>query len=114
MMPRSEIQKAEKDILVNKQLIERRETALRLWKNPDFKKLVVEGFMLEDAARYVQESVDNLMEPHMRADALAMAQASGHLKRYLSLAVTMAENAEQRIIDAEELIVALRQEGSDE
>lgn len=93
-----------------KELIERRQMALRLAQNLEFRKLILEGFCLQDAARYVQESSDPLMTPEQRQDALNMAQASGHLKRYLSIVVQMGAHAERTMADLEEALAQARAE----
>lgn len=93
-----------------KELVERREMALRLSKNPDFKKLILEEFMVNEAARYVQTSADPAMGPQERADALNLAQASGHLKRWLSVLVAMGNQANGQIPDLEEAIEQARAE----
>ena len=95
-------------------LIERRELALKLYNNRDFRKLILEHFCLNDAARYVQESADPMLPEQQRADALAMAQASGHLKRYLSLCVLMGADALSKSSELEEMLAQARAGGDNE
>lgn len=83
---------------------------IRLQNNPDFKKVINEGFMLYEAARYAQESGDPALTPTQRQDALNMAQASGHLKRFLSISVVMANEADNSLRGAEAEIENLRAE----
>jgi hypothetical protein len=91
-----------------KVVMDRRNMALRLAKNTDFRTLILDGFCLHDAARYVQTSADPAMTAEARADALSMAQASGHLKRYLSLAVQMGAHAERTMPELDEALVEAR------
>ena len=91
-----------------KELIARREAAIRLHSNPDFKKLIVDGFMLEEAARYVQLSQDPSLEPHQQTDALRLAQASGHLKRFLQVTIQLGNTAEGEMGDLDEMIEEAR------
>ena len=91
----NQVQQLEKQLDDAKTLVETRQMAIRLFQNPDFKKLIMDGFCLHDAARYAQESGDPALDVEQRADALAMAQASGHLKRFLSMAVQMGAHAER-------------------
>ena len=93
-----------------KVLVDRRQTALRLYKNKDFRSLIMDGFCLHDAARYAQESGDPLLTPEQRADALNMAQASGHLRRWLSLCVQMGAHAEREMSNIEEALNEARAE----
>src|SRR4051812_43154942 len=99
----------ERQLVDNKRLIERREMAQRLANNRDFKKLILEEFCGTDCARYAQESADPALRAEDRADALSMAQASGHLKRYLSLVIRMSSTAERNITDLEETLEEMRQ-----
>lgn len=97
-----------------KEAIELRDCALRLHENADFKKLILNKFMLEECARYVQVSADPALKPENRADALAIAQAAGHLKRYLSIVVQMGNHAENSMVRLDEAIDDVRNEGGDE
>ncbi|QEM41176.1 hypothetical protein HYP85_gp090 [Pseudomonas phage Zuri] len=78
-----------------------RDAVLRLQKNRDFIKVINEQFLVHECARYVHCSADPALDPASRADALAIAQAAGHLKRFLSVMVTMGNHAESQIPDIE-------------
>jgi hypothetical protein len=106
----SEVQQLEQQLKDAKHLIERRDMALRLAENRDFRTLILDGFCKEEAARWVQLSTDPALNAEQRADSLQMAQASGPLKRYLSVQVTMANVAERELPDLEEAIDAARAE----
>ena len=106
----SEVIALERQQSDSKLLVERRQMALRLAENHDFRKLILEGFCLQDAARYVQESADPFMSADQRADALNLAQASGHLKRYLSITVQMGAHAERTMAELEEALSQARAE----
>lgn len=102
----------EKQLEDSKVLIERRQTALRLADNPDFRKLILDEFCVKEAARYVHTSADPAIGDRERADALAMAQASGHLKRFLSVVVQMGAHAERTRVDLEaEIEIARAEDG---
>lgn len=106
----SEVFALEKQLEDSKEAIVRRELALKLYKNPEFKKLVLDEFCTTECARYAQLSADPSLGPTERADALAMAQAAGHLRRFLSVVVTMGNQAERLLPDLESEIEAARQE----
>ena len=106
----SEVTALENQLANVKELIERRRQALRLADNADFRKLILDGFCKEEAARYVQASCDPALQANERADALAMAQASGHLRRFLSVIVQMGNAAEGQIRDLEDAIDEARAE----
>lgn len=82
-------------------LVQAREDALALATNPVFKRLILDGFCTVECARYVQESCDPLLTAAQRADALAMAQSSGNLKRFLSLCIQIGNTAANNIQQAD-------------
>lgn len=110
----SEVAGLEKQITDAKFLLERRDIAMRLASNRDFRKLILEGFCLHDAARYAQESADPFMNAEQRADALNMAQASGHLKRFLSITIQMGAHSERTMPEMEEALAEARAEEGNE
>lgn len=106
----SEVDQLETQLEFNKHLKARRLSAERLASNSDFRKLVLNGFCRDDAARYVQESADPMLNAEQRADALALAQASGHFKRYMQLQIQMGATADRNIADIEEALTEARAE----
>ncbi len=106
----SEVFALEKQLEDSKEAVARRELALKLYKNPEFKKLVLDEFCTTECARYAQLSADPSLGDRERADALALAQAAGHLRRFLSIVVTMGNQADRLIPDLEAEIEAARQE----
>lgn len=104
------IQALEQHIREQKQIAELADVAVRLNDNPDFRKLILDGFCLTEAARYVQCSGDPAMGKEERQDALNMAQASGHLKRFMSVTILMGNEADKSILDAQRQIEELRAE----
>ena len=109
----SEVAKLEAERLIAKELIERRQMALKLTDNHEFRKLIIEGFCRTDAARYVQESADPFLTAEQRADCLAMAQASGHFKRYIAIIIQMGAPAERTLEDLDDALAEARaEEGS--
>ena len=91
-------------------LVEKRDLAIKLEKNREFKKLILDEFCVNECARYAQASADPSLKADERADALALAQASGHLRRYLSVVVQMGNQAESEINQTKEAIEQARVE----
>lgn len=87
---------------------ERSKALERLTLNPDFKLIFMEGFLKEDAARFVQLSIDMEMSQEQRQDALGTAQASGYLKKYLHYIGLMGRQAESQIDQLEQELEDLR------
>lgn len=106
----SEVNQLQKQLEDSKKLIERRRQAIRLSENKDFKKLILDGFCVTDAASYVSASADPQLTAEQRADALNIAQAAGHLKRFLSVITQMGAVAERDVGQIEEAIVAAQAE----
>lgn len=106
----TQVQALERQLNDAKQLVARRQMALRLYDNRDFRKLVMEGFCRDEAARYVQASGDPALSGEQRMDALNMAQASGHLLRFMSICVQMAAVAERDLPEIEGALAEARAE----
>ena len=101
-----------------KDQIELAKSIARLTANKDFRKVIVDIFSTKECARYVQESADPALTPAQRADALAMAQAAGHLRRWLSIQLQLAETSQAQLDELGDMIADARAEeeaeGTDE
>lgn len=107
----SDVTKLEQQLQDAKTLVENRRMALKLSQNREFRKLILDEFCVKEAARYVQASGDPALDAASRADSLSIAQASGHLRRWLSVQVQMGVVAERDILDLEaELEIARSEE----
>lgn len=93
----SRIEALEDQLKDSKALVVRRDTILRLSKNADFRKVILDDFFVEECARYARESGDPALSDVQRADALAIAQAAGHLKRYLNIQIQLGNQAEGQL-----------------
>lgn len=89
-------------------LIDMRDLALRLTNNRDFRKLILDEFCGTESARLVHESGDPALKREDREDALAMAQAAGHLRRYLSMTIKLGDQAENTMGDLDDAIADAR------
>ena len=106
----SEVTLLEKQLADTKTLVDRRTIAQRLAANADFRKLILEEFCVNECARYAQASADPALNQNERADALAIAQAAGHLRRFLSVVIQMGNSAENTISDIEAALEEARAE----
>lgn len=109
----SEVSGLERQLDNSKALVRERDMAIKLYSNPEFKELIVDGFCLKECARFAQESADPVLNAEQRADALGMAQASGHLRRFLSTVVLMGNTAENQMPDLEAAVDEARQEAGE-
>lgn len=104
------IEQLEEQVKGQKAAIEFRNLILKLYSNREFQKVIVQGFMVEECARYVQLSCDPNIPADSRADALATAQAAGYLKRFLEVHARMGDNAENTLTQLNAAIEELRLE----
>ena len=104
----SDIQALERDIENAKAVVAQRDMALKLSENREFRKLIIEGFLRDEAARYVHISTDPSLSAQDRADALASAQAAGHLKRWLNAIIRMGDAAASGLVEAEQALDEMR------
>jgi hypothetical protein len=109
----AQLQKLEQQLEDAKVLIAQRNLALRLSENHDFRKLILDEFCVKEAARYVHASIDSAMTAEQRADALIFAQATGVVKKWLSIQIQMGFAAERDLTDLEAAIEAERAEPSE-
>ena len=93
-----------------KRLIAHGEEVAQLVQNPLFRKVILEQFCTRDCARYVQESGDPLLTAEQRADALAMAQAAGHIRRWLDISMRLGDQAIGTIERVQEMLDTVRAE----
>lgn len=108
------LESLEEQLKNEKLKIERRDAILRLKKNPDFRKVIREDFMVNECARYVRESINPMLQPNEQAMALAMAQSAGFLKQYLNVSIQMGDVAEGIASAVETAIEEVRAEEIEE
>jgi hypothetical protein len=103
----SQIEQLEQQLANAKELTERKQRIMRLSLNPDFRNIVMQEFCVFEAARYAHASGDAALTAEQRADSLAMAQAGGHLKRWMSIQLQMAARSEADAEEIERMLVEL-------
>lgn len=97
-----------------KSFIARRDKALKLHNDPIYKELILEGFCKDECARYVHASSDPALTAEQRSDALAIAQAAGHFRRFMSVIITMGNQSENMLDRLEAEIEAARAEEAED
>lgn len=88
--------------------IKRRDEARKLTSNRIFKSLVLQEWCVDECARYAQMSADPNLGPNERADALAVAQAAGHFRRWLQVIEQMGAHADKELLAIDDAIVEAR------
>ena len=92
----------------NQVRVDRLRRAERLSRNPDFKKLILDEFCVQECARYAQNSANPGLDAEARADCLGIAQASGHLRRWLQVICQMGTHAQNEITEIDEVLEEMR------
>ena len=109
----SQIQEVELSIEHAKAVIRKRDIALKLADNSDFKELVLQGYLVDEAARLAHLSADLTLTAEQRSEVLQMVQAIGFFKAYMSKHVSFGNQAERDLRDAEQTLQELHAEGED-
>lgn len=91
-----------------KQSLKKAEELRKLVANPLFRRVILEEFCVQECARYAQLSADPTLSEAQRADALGIAQAAGHLRRWIEVIQRMAQTAEGTIGAIEQNLDVLR------
>lgn len=96
--------------VASKKLIDLGEAVDKLMRNREFKKVILEHYCVEECARYVQASCDPNLPEASRADCLALAQASGHLLRFLDVLKLKSAKAYNDLENIDKAVLELNQE----
>lgn len=86
----------------------------KLIESPLFREVIVQGFCKDECSRYVHMSCDSQLTEQERADALGIAQAAGHLKRFLAVTLTKGEAAISSIEELERALDDARAQPDEE
>lgn len=110
----SEVAQLNKQLEDNKEIIELKNGLMALSENKHFKEIIIDGFCKEHAASNVKLSGNLHLEEANRQNALAVAQAAGHLERFLSQIVVEGINAERTNAQIEDQLQEALSGGYDE
>lgn len=106
----TEVESIELSIQAAKRDKELRDAVVRLQKNPDFKKVIVEGYFQKEALRLLELSANSRLGADVREDALAEAKATVRLKSYLETIIHLGNYAESTDAEREEALLDARRE----
>jgi chaperonin cofactor prefoldin len=105
-----EIKQVEVTIEEAKKAVELGKSAAKLEKNSDFKKTVMQGYFIDEAARLALLVSDPMISPELRAAVMRDIDGVGAFKRYLSFMVQMGQQAERTIEENEQTLEEIREE----
>lgn len=102
----SDIEQIEISMEQTKELIRRKEMAMKLSSNREFKKLILEGYFQDEAARLVSISASPNMTEH-RDEIFESITAISHFRQYMQNIVRMGETAEYELAEQRETLTEL-------
>ena len=114
MSQQNDIHEVEMSIAAAKEMVERGEMAAKLADNPAFKKIVLDGYFVDEAARLAHLYSDPNMSAEQRGMIKRDLAGIGGFKRYLQTLVRMGQMADDEIREAQFELDAIRAEGDDE
>ena len=93
--------------------VELRDQILKLSGNHDFRKVINEGFLRDEAARSIRMAGEPTLSAHEKSGLIEMALSAGHLQRFLSAHVQMGNQAAETIIQYDAALEEMRAEGGE-
>lgn len=116
-MTENELQIAalQRQIAGNKQGLALAKALINLKNNADFRTLITEGYLQNEAVRLVHLKSDpSMAEPHLQAGILRDIDGIGSLAEYFRVVAKSGEQAERSIADAEAQILEIEEEDAAE
>lgn len=105
----SQTEEIELSIAEAKKMIARKDAANRLADNADFKELILEGYLKEEAIRLGHISADANMKPH-REDIFLALQGISLFRQYMQNMIRMGDIAAAELFDHEQALDEVRAE----
>lgn len=103
----SDIQEVELSIEHAKKLVERKAQVEKLTSNREFRKIILEGYFVDEAARLAGISGDPMHKAH-RDEIILSIQGISSLRQYMHTIVRMGQVAENELFEHVEMLDELR------
>jgi len=103
----SEVENIELSIEDARKLVARKDAALKLATNREFKQLILNDYYVDEAVRLTS----CLGQPQMKnfeAEIVGDLKAIASLRQYFQTIITMGRNAESELVEAQELLEETR------
>jgi len=114
-MSAATIQEIELSMSEAKAVVDLGKSVERLRKNRDFKKVIEETYLREEAVRLVHlKSSPAMQRPEVQAGIDSDIKAIGSFAQFLDTISAMAERAASELEDGEQALEELRAEGAEE
>lgn len=104
----SDIETIELSIEEAKKIVAKRDMALKLAGNREFKKLVLEGYLKDEAARLVGISADASVKEHW-GDIHSAINGISHFQQYMRTIKQMGDIAERELAEQVDTLEELRE-----
>lgn len=104
MFSPEEIVGAQMRLLELKKKLETQTRIDKLVQDKEFKELIIDGFCRDNSASLVHQAFDPAADAQVRADALQMASAGGHLLRWLAVGEMQRDMIQREIDDVEQML----------
>ena len=108
----SDIEELEVSLDYVKSLVEKRDQALKLTSNREYKKLVLEGYFKEEASRLALLTADPSLRPEMREDVFLSLQGISKMNEYMRYIIIQGNQAESELKEYEEALDEAREEAA--
>lgn len=95
-------------------MVDRGDEVRALIENPLFKKIIGDGYFVQEAARLVHLSSDTTITEEIRGYVMRDMAGPGAFKRYLQTLINMGNIARNELAQGQEVLDELRQEEGDE
>ena len=105
----NQVEEVELTIEEAKKHVQRRDSLRKLMNNREFRKIIEEGYMQEEAVRLVGISADPSVE-HREDAIIGQIKAISNLRQYLSNILRLGDQMEESILENEALLEELREE----
>lgn len=110
----SELQMFDEQVKTNKKLVDAASALERLQSNRDFRKLIMEGYLQNEAVRLVHLKADPEYQTSVKQDAIIRdIDAIGSLNGFLNITLQQGRIAVKQLADADETRVYLEQKEKD-
>lgn len=114
-MSNSEIREVELNIKEAQKLVDMNKSLERLRNNKDFKKLILENYLKDEAVRLVHlKSDSNMQDEKSQTIIVNDINAIGSFTQFLNTVRFQADMAQNAIAECEQVLDELRSEGADE
>ena len=103
----SDVEQIEISLEHAKEIVAKRDWAHKLSSNREFKKLILDGYFKDEAARLVGRAADPSMKAH-KEDIFSAIEAISHLRQFLQNIIRMGDVAAADIEEHEEALEEAR------